>query len=131
MGKRSSVQRFTIWRYAVTFYDTKERFLSEVDRGQDVLESDPTQLWAGGRDALPRGVAEEVAELHPNAVRYAAEAMAPLYKLYSLGGRRLGSRSAHGTESPAMSLRSLSDLPYLSVRRIYEDEDQYPRKTNG
>jgi hypothetical protein len=82
---------------------------------QESLDFNISQpIWQGNRDKIPHKVAEKVATIHPNYLKYYEYAIMPLYKAFGQGG----------TENPVMAL--LDKVPekyqYVIIYNIREEE---------
>lgn len=100
--KHTESKVFTIWKYGIQFYSTKQALWSNSYYGEDI--------YSGLCNRIPRKLAEDIAEIAPTYEKYFQDAMMPLYKWYGKSGR--------GTESPAASIESLVRKSLLDKRKF-------------
>jgi hypothetical protein len=100
--KKTESRVFTIWKYGIQFYSSKQALRSNSYFGE--------HIYAGLYNRIPRKIAEDVAEIAPKYEKYFEYAMTPLYKWYGKSGR--------GTECPISSIQSL-------VRKSLLDKDEF------
>ena len=104
----------TIGHYGVIFGE------SEYDIEQTNRQISGKPFYMGTLEDFPREKAHEIAELHPNCIKYNEAAMAVLYKGYDKNLRK-------GTEDPVWAIESLKtpkeseiDMPYIIIWNIFD-----------
>lgn len=102
----------TIWKFGILFGDSEYSF-DQVGVEQKSI------VYQGELETLPKEIAQEVAEIHPDFEKYNESAMATLYKTYDKG------RGRGGSEDPMFAIETLKsgkeneiDLPYILIWRI-------------
>ena len=102
MKTKTESKVFTIWKYGIQFYSSKQALWSNSYYGGHIYSR------LSGR--IPRKIAEDVAEIAPTYEKHFEYSMMPLYKWYGKSGR--------GTESPIASIESLVRKSLLDKRKF-------------
>ncbi len=93
----------TIWKYAMCFGTSQEhceRQLGDKEYPEDVL-------YEGAVDKIPRDLAEEICEIHPNAFKYYKEHLMALYKGY--GSLKTGTENPIGAIGSRRTAREIGE----------------------
>jgi hypothetical protein len=103
----------TIWKYGIVFSNDKKELDYFIHR------TEAKSYYSGVIDNIPRGVAETVAEIHPNFDKYYEQAMAVLYKTYNT--------VKGGSENPIFAINTLKtkkemamDLSFVFIWKIID-----------
>lgn len=113
MKTKTKSKVFTIWKYGIQFYSSKQALWLNSYYGEDI--------YSGLSSRIPKKIAEDVAEIAPTYEKYFQATMVPLYKWYGKSGR--------GTESPIASIQSLvrkslldkNEFKYVKIWKIFDD----------
>lgn len=102
----------TIWHYAFAFFESKR----ELNQAFNQIEGEP--FYYGEIKDLTYKEASEIAQIHPNCIKYYESAMMLLFQ----GKGKFSS----GTENPVLALESYKtkkekelDMPYIMIWKIY------------
>ena len=102
----------TIWHFAFAFFESE----SDLENAYRELEGEP--FYKGEIADLSYETASQIAQIHPNCIKYYNAAMMPLFQ----GKGKLSS----GTECPIRALESYktkreseSDMPYIMIWKMF------------